>query len=196
MTIIGITGFSGSGKTTLSENLFRDKNVEIYHLDHIFDGIKNLMPGFLMSRITRDSGEVVQILDRSRATSALFSTDFVSAIKWLYARWYLQLSINKAQKDNIDYFIIEGMMLENCIKLDDLDYRIVVRAPHGLRNERILKRNGEGEINCVDITVRFDLPKYDIIVDNDQTLEEFLAKIADIEQDISRRNTPRFRTDY
>ena len=154
------------------------------------------MPGFLMSRITRDSGEVIQSLDRSRATSALFSTDFVSAIKWLYARWCLQLLINKAQKDNIDYFIIEGMMLENCIKLDDLDYRIMVRAPHDLRNERILKRNGEDEMNCVDLSVKFDLPKYDLIIDNNQTLEEFLAKIAGIEQDISRKNTPRVRTDY
>lgn len=191
MTIIGIAGDSGSGKTTVSENLFTNSFVVVYHLDHIFDSIKDLLLGILISKVTRSSGEVIKSLDHNKQASSFFSSGFISALKWLYARYYLGLLINKAQKDNVDYFIIEGFALEKCVKLDDLDYRIFVRAPQELRNNRVLNRNVEGELNCANLQCEYTEEGYDAIIDNDQTFDDLLAQIRFVEEDIKKRYMPR-----
>ena len=188
MILIGINGQSGAGKTTLANNLFNDLNCKVIHLDHIFDEIKSLLPETMVLNITRNDGEVIHCLSNSYGKNL----KLYPLLRKNIAKILLSRIINNALKDNYDYLIIEGTLLEEYCNLNDFDYTIFISALPEIRYRRVVERNSLIELSLtkntaqLDLTVNPDL--YSIHIENNGSLDWLISSIKTIEQTITTNN--------
>ena len=197
MIVIGINGYSGGGKTTMSEHLFCGTNRKVVHLDHIFDHILFLIPRFILPVADRDNGEKVKIIPNKSIIRSVANNPCVSYVLWSYASAIISHLISKYEKQGFEYFIIEGYYLEKCINLSDLDFSIFIDAPLDIRHLRVEKRNTKEEIiirgnNSTDINGA-NFENYNILVENNGSIDEYLNKIFDVEKQILLLNKTKIK---
>lgn len=193
MKIIGINGNPGSGKTTASNIMFKDKKTMIIHLDDIFDGIKELLPKRNVNTFKKDT-EFAIIINRNSLLYKTISLKYINKqlqlAKKIYANKMLKKYIKHAYDEGIEYFIIEGVHLENYDITYLIDYLIFIKADINDRIDRIIKRDGEfsnvifnKSLNAVN---HISLENYDFIIDNISSKEDFKEKCYDIEKSIRK----------
>lgn len=196
MIIIGINGNPGSGKTTASNFILNDRRKKVIHLDDIFDDIKQLLPKRNIQTFKRDSQNAM-ILNRNGLLYKTVNLKFVNKqfelAKKIYATKVLKTKINQAIKDEIDYFIIEGTHLEDYGIIDLFDYLIFIKASKEDRIDRLIKRDKQyadmilkKSLNMVDA---IDIQKYNLIIENEGTKDEFNQKCLEVSDMIVKNNS-------
>lgn len=195
MKIIGINGNPGSGKTTASNILFKDDSKKVIHLDDIFNDIKELLPKRNTDTFKTGDSEAI-ILNRKGAlykvlNSKVINKEFVLAKK-IYANKYLKYVIKKAYKEGIDYIVIEGVHLENYDITYLIDYFIFIEANEEDRVDRLIKRDAEyANIifkKSLNMSDSIDKSKYDFILENNGSLENFKDSCVEISENIKNNS--------
>lgn len=195
MKIIGINGNPGSGKTTVSNIMFKDEKTMIIHLDDIFDDIKELLPKRNTNTFKTGDSEAI-ILNRKGTLYKVLNSKFINKefvlAKKIYANKYLKHAITKANNVGIKYFIIEGTHLEDYDIAYLIDYFIFIEAKEEDRVDRLIKRDGEyaniifeKSLNMSDV---IDRNKYDFIIENNGSLDNFKDSCDEISEQIKNNN--------
>lgn len=195
MKIIGINGNPGSGKTTASNIIFKDEKTMIIHLDDIFDDIKELLPKRNVNTFKKDAESAI-IINRNSLLYKTISLKYINKqiqlAKKIYANKMLKKYINSAYDEGVEYFIIEGVHLENYDITYLIDYLIFINANINDRINRIVERDGEfsniifnKSLNAVD---HINLDNYDYVIDNISSIENFKDKCYDIEKEIRKKH--------
>lgn len=195
MKIIGINGNPGSGKTTASNILFKDDSKKVIHLDDIFNDIKELLPKRNTDTFKTGDSEAI-ILNRKGTLYKVLNSKFINKefvlAKKIYANKYLKYVIKKAYKEGIDYIVIEGVHLENYDITYLIDYFIFIEANEEDRVDRLIKRDAEyasiifkKSLNMFD---SIDKSKYDFILENNGSLEDFKDSCDEISENIKNNS--------
>lgn len=153
MKIIGIFGKSGAGKTTLSKLIksYDMENIEILHLDTVFDGLKKkVFKRNVTEQTDSDKNKIVTVnpsfkskIMENRVMGAIVES---SAIRTVPGNIIIRRKIAQARKKDKKAFIIEGIHLNNFKSIESADVIIKVDAPFIKRLNRVRKR----ESNTVD----------------------------------------------
>lgn len=195
MKIIGINGNPGSGKTTASNILFKDDSKKVIHLDDIFNDIKELLPKRNTDTFKTGDSEAI-ILNRKGALYKVLNSKFINKefvlAKKIYANKYLKYVIKKAYKEGIDYIVIEGVHLENYDITYLIDYFIFIEANEEDRVDRLIKRDAEyANIifkKSLNMSDSIDKSKYDFILENNGSLEDFKDSCDEISENIKNNS--------
>ena len=153
MKIIGIFGKSGAGKTTLSKLIqsYDAENIEVLHLDTIFDSLKKkVFKGNVIEQTDSDKNKIVTVnpsfkskIMENRVIGAIVES---SAIRTAPGNIIIRRKIARAKKKGKKAFIIEGIHLNNFKSIESADVIIKIDAPFIKRLNRVRKR----ENNSVD----------------------------------------------
>ena len=195
MKIIGINGNPGSGKTTASNILFKDDSKKVIHLDDIFNDIKELLPKRNTDTFKTGDSEAI-ILNRKGALYKVLNSKFINKefvlAKKIYANKYLKYVIKKAYKEGIDYIVIEGVHLENYDITYLIDYFIFIEANEEDRVDRLIKRDAEYASiifkKSLNMSDSIDKSKYDFILENNGSLEDFKDSCDEISENIKNNS--------
>lgn len=190
MMIIGISGNPGCGKTTFSDMLYAGENRRVIHLDHIYDSIKQSAPKFMITHNVRADGNEQLFVKHNRFYRYVRHNPILSRaynnLKYVIGRRLTLKEIERAENDNIDYLIIEGLALFNFLFPDEVDFIVRVDVNDDVRRDRILRRNTEEELK--DSEVFSDLVtsfEEDITIINDGSLERLAEISAELEDYIN-----------
>lgn len=191
MIIIGINGNPGSGKTTASNLIFNDEIKKVIHLDNIFNDIKELLPKNNIKTFKKDSQEAI-ILNRSGLLYKTFNLKIINKqfefAKKIYANKLLKRLITQAINDGIEYFIIEGLHLEDYDITYLLDYLIFINANKEDRIDRLIKRDKEfADIifkRSLNLADDINLDKYNLVIDNTGSMDDFKEKCMEVTETI------------
>ena len=128
-TIVSIDGVAGSGKTTLAQRIKNDlSEVEIIHMDDLYDGWTNPLSTQLSTRI------VNQIL-----------TPYIDGIPTKYKKynWLLEKFDEEVYVPPTKYLILEGVGSGQKALRHLVDISIWIEFNPQLGFERVIKRDGE-----------------------------------------------------
>lgn len=150
MKIIGIFGKSGAGKTTLSKLIqsYDSENIEIIHLDNLYDGIKiRLFRKDTVQQSDADENRIVTV--NPTVKDKVLKSKIGRAIiqrRNMLGNFLIKRKIAQARRLGKKAVIIEGIHLNNFKVTKNADAIIRVEAPFVKRLDRVSKR----EIETVD----------------------------------------------
>lgn len=143
--IIGICGKSGSGKSTLAEEIIKELNKQVLHLDidkigHevlLFPEVKRELINSFGIEILKDNN-----VDRKKIAERVFDSrkemDKLSSITWKY----IEQEIDKYLIINKDKIVILDWILLPIVKYFNIcDIKILLDIPYEIRKERAMKRD-------------------------------------------------------
>lgn len=184
MKIIGIFGKSGAGKTTLSKLIqsYDRENIEILHLDTIFDRIKK--KAFKRDVIEQTDSDKNQILTvnpklKNRLLKIKIIGDIIqsSTIRNMLGSIIIQRKISQARKTGRKAFIIEGIHLNDFKVIENSDVIIRIEAPFVTRLNRVSKRetksvDKEKMVLLDKVFFKGKRSKYKYFIENNEDIEK------------------------
>ena len=190
--VLGITGISGSGKHTASK-YFQKKGWVVLDADHIAHYLYRPYTG-VWKAVSNEFGEKIlnqdDTINRLKLGQIVFNPadpEFAGkALKRLneiihpYVRRYIENEIHRQARRKTNIVIVVALWRES--GLDDLCNKImVVRATPELRLKRIQGRDGiNQETYKMRIKNQNEPEKFDLVVENNGSLEELNKKLDDI----------------
>lgn len=205
MKLIGITGKSGAGKTTLSNMIAQNENVGVIHIDELSDKVKKQKLSGMMQKDQK--GNPVTL--KKKVRKILYANKHVFLIYMKVKGTVLNRKIKKKIKEfeekGKDVTVIEGAHLKYFPIFKQLDKRVLVQRPFIKRQESVLKRDKEKNIDK-EIFVMWDLPykrsyykedigSYEYEIKNNS--KEYLEQIAkDIYKDVKEISIEEKREEY
>lgn len=184
MKIIGIFGKSGAGKTTLSKLIqsYDRKNIEILHLDTIFDGIKKkVFKRDIIKQTDSDKNEIVTV--NPKLKNRLLKNKIIggivqnNAIRNILGNSIIQRKIFQARKVGKKAFIIEGIHLNDFKVIESSDAIIRNEAPFATRLNRVSKRetksvDKEKMVLLDKVFFKGKRSKYKYFIENNEDIEK------------------------
>lgn len=189
MKIIGIFGKAGAGKTTLSKQIqsFDSENIEIIHLDNLYDEIKmRLFKRDTIQQADIDENRIVTV--NPKVKDKVLRSKIGRAImqrRNMLGNFLIKRKIAQARRLGKKAIIIEGIHLNNFKVIKNADVIIRVEAPFVKRLDRVSKR----EIETVDKSKMVLLDKvffkgrknkYDYYIENNDDIERFKMHAQEI----------------
>lgn len=189
MKVIGIFGKSGAGKTTLSKLIqsYDIENIEIIHLDNLYDEIKKK---FFRKNFTEqtdmDNNEIVTVnphLKNKLLKSKILG--FIMQRRNILGNILIKRKISQARRLGKKAIIIEGIHLNSFKVIQDADAIIRVEAPFVKRLNRVGKREDKSvdKKKMVFLDKVFFLGekrRYNYYIENDDNIEKLEAHAKQI----------------
>lgn len=189
MKVIGIFGKSGVGKTTLSKLMqsYDAENIEIIHLDNLYDEIKKkFFRRNLTEQTDMDNNEIVTV--NPHLKNKLLESKIVGFImrrRNILGNILIKKKISQARRLGKKAIIIEGIHLNSFKVMRDADAIIRVEAPFAKRLNRVRKREDKSvdKKKMVFLDKVFFLGekrRYNYYIENDDNIKKLEAHVKQI----------------
>ncbi|MAJ45622.1 MAG: dephospho-CoA kinase [Candidatus Marinimicrobia bacterium] len=189
MTKIGITGSIGAGKSTASKILKKHLNAYLFDADkelktHLFSSIslQNKLINLFGQEIKGSDSKINSKLLASIAFKNQANQKLLNEVLWPEVFILIDEAINKAEKNNYKYFIVDAALLLESGLTDIFDMIVLITASENIRMKRAIERK---KISLEQIKKR-DLLQWseskksknvDLIVKNESTLDAFHKRL-------------------